>query len=258
LPKIDEYEDLLFIVCHFPVLHKQARVTTPSQVSIFIGEDYVITIHAGDLKPLARLFRDCHAHERARQENLGPGSGYLLYRILDRLVDYCFPILNKVISNIESVEDAVFSRPVPDTVKEIMLIRRDLVAFRRIIRAQVGVLDTLEEIERPFLKKDLEVYFGDIADHVDKIWNTLEDYKEVIDNLSDTSNWLTSHHIQEVMRVIAIASAILLPAAVLSSIYGMNVPLPLAHSPYSFAVLSGVMLVVSGVVLAFFRWRRWI
>src|SRR3989337_1292058 len=70
LPKIDEYEDYLFIVCHFPVFNKQTGVPTPSQVSIFIGEDYVITIHAGDLKPLARLFRDCHAHERARQENL--------------------------------------------------------------------------------------------------------------------------------------------------------------------------------------------
>ena len=85
-PKIDEYKDYLFFVFHFPVFNPEARVTTPSQVSVFIGDGYLITLHKGDLKPLVKLFRDCELNEDTRQENFSYGSGYLLYRILDRLV----------------------------------------------------------------------------------------------------------------------------------------------------------------------------
>ena len=88
-PKLDEYKDYLFLVLHFPVFNKEARVTTPSQVSIFIGENYLITLHKGELKPLVKLFRECQIDEESRQENFGQGSTYLLYRIVDRLVDYC-------------------------------------------------------------------------------------------------------------------------------------------------------------------------
>ncbi|MCK5434284.1 MAG: magnesium transporter, partial [Dehalococcoidales bacterium] len=92
-PKIDEYKDYLFLVLHFPVFNKEARVTTRSQVSVFIGENYLITVHKGELKPLVKLFRECQIDEESRQENFSQGSGYLLYRIVDRLVDYCLPIL---------------------------------------------------------------------------------------------------------------------------------------------------------------------
>src|SRR4030042_6258556 len=90
-PKIDEYEDYLFIVLHFPVFDRAARVTRPSQVAIFLGEDYLISLHSGELRPLANLFNDCQINESAREENLGRSPGYLFYRIFDRLVDYCFP-----------------------------------------------------------------------------------------------------------------------------------------------------------------------
>ena len=113
-PKIDEYPDYLFLVFHFPVFNKEARMMNPSQLSVFIGEKYLITLHKGELKPLVALFRDCELNEDARQENFSQGSGYLLYRILDRLVDYCLPIINKISANIEKTEDDIFqSRGMP-------------------------------------------------------------------------------------------------------------------------------------------------
>ena len=148
-PKIDEYEDYLFLVLHFPVFNKQARVTTASQVSIFIGGDYIVTVHAGDLKPLAKLFDDCQQNERAREDNMSRSSGYLLYRILDRLVDYCFPIMNKIIANVEVAEDRLFGGNATDTVREISLLRRDIMAYRRIIRHQPGIIKSLEEEDYP-------------------------------------------------------------------------------------------------------------
>ncbi|TET88210.1 MAG: magnesium transporter, partial [Dehalococcoidia bacterium] len=92
-PKIDEYKDYLFLVFHFPVFYKETRVTASSQLSVFIGQGYLITLHKGELKPLVKLFKECQIDEEARQEHFGQGSSYLLYRIIDRLVAYCLPIL---------------------------------------------------------------------------------------------------------------------------------------------------------------------
>jgi len=185
-PKIDEYKDYLFLVFHFPVFNPETRVTTPSQVSIFIGQGYLITLHNGELKPLVKLFRDCQLNEEARQEYFSQGSGHLLYRIIDRLVDYCLPILNKVVDNIERVEDNIFAGGVKGTVQEISILRRDIISFRRIIWPMRAVISSLEPKVRHYTKMDMEAYFGDTVDHVDKIWDALDEYKEVIEGLNDT------------------------------------------------------------------------
>jgi len=260
-PKIDEYDDHLFIVLHFPVFDKENRVTTPSEVDIFIGEDYLVTVHkSGDLKPLAKFFKECQLDEETRKNYMGRSSSYLLYHILDRLVNYCFPILNKLIDNIDKVEDLIFTKAVPETVREMSLMRRDLISFRRVIRPQISVVEALEGEEYPFFKEEQEVYFGDIADHIRKIWDGLEDCKEVVDGLAETSNWLTSHRIQEIMRVLTIVMALLAPATLLASIYGMNIALPGGRESglWPLLVLLLVMLGIAVAMLLFFRRRRWL
>jgi magnesium transporter len=260
-PKIDAYQDHLFIVLHFPVYNKENRVTTPSEVDIFIGETYIVTIHkSGDLKPLIKFFNECDVDERTCNAYMSRSSGFLLYHILDRLVNYCFPILDKVLDNTEKVEDLIFARAVPETVREISLIRRDLISFRRVIHPQVAVFEALERVQYPFLKEDQDVYFGDIADHIRKIWDSLEDCKEVVDGLADTSNWLTSHRIQEIMRVLTIVLTIMAPATLLASIYGMNVHLPGGGTKdyVPLVVIVIIMLMITGFMLWFFHRRRWI
>jgi magnesium transporter len=264
-PKIDEYPDHLFIVLHFPVYDKENRVTHPSEVDIFIGENYVITIHkSGDLKPLAKFFKECRLDEGICNTYMSRSSGFLFYHILDRLVNYCFPILDKVVDNAEKLEDFIFSRPVPETVHEIMMIRRDLISFRRVVHPQISVVEALEREEYPFFKEDQDIYFGDIADHIRKIWDGLEDCKEVVDGLADTSNWLTSHRIQEVMRVLTIVMAIMTPPMLLASIYGMNVHLPGGISgttEISFLTFWIIVLIMLGIAVAmlwFFRRRHWL
>jgi len=256
-PKIDEYQNYLFLVLQFPVFKMEALVTTPSQVSIFIGEGLVVTVHTGDLKPLEKLFNDCQQNERAREEHMTRSSGYLLYRILDRLVDYCFPITNKIIANVEEAEDRLFSEPARDTVREISILRRDIMAYRRIIRPQPSILKSLEIRDYPFLREDLDVYFGDIGDHIGKISETLDEYKEVVEGLSATSDSLFSHRTNEVMKMLTVLGTILLPLLVISGLYGMNVPLPFQNSSLAFLFIILVTLCVSGSMLAYFRYRRW-
>ena len=257
-PKIDEYKDYLFLVFHFPVFNKETRVTTPSQVSVFIGEKYLITLHKGELKPLVKLFKECQIDEESRQENFSQGSAYLLYRIIDRLVDYCLPILNKLSDNIEDVEDDIFAHEMPRAIKQISMLRRDVISFRRIIWPMRAVIGSLEPKARRFTKTDLEVYFGDTVDHVDKIWDGLDEYKEIIEGLNDTHDSLATNRTNEVIRILTIIASILLPLTLLASIYGMNIPLPFQESPYSLAIVLVIWIAVVSGMLYFFRRRHWI
>jgi len=255
-PKIDEYKDYLFLVFHFPAFNKQARTTTASQLSVFIGEKYLITLHKGELKPLVKLFKECQIDKESRQENLSQGSSYLLYRIIDRLVDYCLPILNKIVDNIEEVEDNIFSDSARGAVKEISILRRDIISFRRIIWPIRAVIGSLEPKIRRFTKMDLAVYFGDTVDHVDKIWDALDEYKEIIEGLNDTYDSLASNRTNDVMRMLTVIAVILLPITVIASIWGMNIPLPFQNSTHSLLFVFLIMAVIIGGMLYFFRRKR--
>jgi len=261
-PKIDEYDDYLFMVLHFPVFDKENRITRPSEINIFVGESYVVTVHCtGDLKPLTRFFQECEDSKESRERYLGRSSGFLLYHILDRMVASGFPILDKVTQNIDDIEDIILTKPVPETVREISLIRRDLISFRRVIHPQIAVIETLEREEYPFFKEDQEIYFGDIADHIRKIWDGLEDCKEVIDGLADTSNWLTSHRIQEIMRILTIIMGVLAPPTLIASIYGMNIPLPggvNSGNLLTLGILLALMAITAGGIFFYMRHRRYL
>jgi len=257
-PKIDEYKDYLFLVFHFPVFSKEARVTTPSQVSVFIGKNYLVTLHSGELKPLVKLFKECQIDEESRQENFSQGPSYVLYRIIDRLVDYCLPILNKVGDNIEGVEDSIFSPGRRDAIREISVLRRDIISFRRTIWPMRAVIGSLEPKVRRFTSMDLAVYFGDMVDHVDKIWDALDEYKERIEGLNDTYDSLAGNRTSEVMRMLTIIATILLPITVVASIFGMNIPLPFQHSSYSLLYVVLIMIAIIGGMLYFFRRQHWI
>ncbi|MDY6917667.1 MAG: magnesium transporter CorA family protein [Chloroflexota bacterium] len=257
-PKIDEYDNYLFMVLHFPVFKKEARVTTSSQVSMFIGVDFLVTVHSGDLKPLEKLFNDCQQNERAREENMSRSSGYLLYRALDRLVDYCFPIMNRVIGNVEAAEDRLFSDQARDTVRELSVLRRDIMAFRRILKPQPAIVRSLEVRDYPFLKEDLDVYFGDVGDHLGKIIETLDEYREVVEGLHTSSDSLFSHRTTEIMKMLTILGTVMLPLLVVSGLFGMNVPVPFADSRWAFLLIILVTACLSGAMLLYFRSKRWI
>ena len=258
LPKIDEYPDYLFILLHFPVFNKPAKVTQPSQVAIFLGRNYLVTVHQGDLKPLVNMFRTCQDQEEARRNYLARDSGYLLYRIMDALVDYCFPILNKVLTNLEEIEDRVFDQKV-DAIQDVARLRRDIAAQRRIVWELRGVVSLLETRVQPFTKEDLSVYFGDVVDHVNRLWSTLDECKETIEIYKDTDYVLTQDNLQRVMTILTIVIAVMVPFNIIAGMYGMNVWLPGADAgPLTFFILFLLMASMAGGMLYYFRRQRWL
>ncbi len=259
-PKIDEYKEYLFFVLHFPVWRKATRVATHSQVSVFIGDSYLITLHAGDIKPLVKLFRDCQLNPESSEKNFSHGSGYLLYRIMDRAVDAYFPVLDKILSLMEDIEDRVFDEKV-ETSHELAILRRDIITQRRIVFPMRAVIAQMESKLRRFTDTDMAPYFGDILDHINKQCETLDECKEVIEVYKDSDYVLSTEHINRVMRLLTVLGSITLPFVAVASIFGMNVALPGGldnGSLQTFLLLLAVMLLMAGVMLYVFHRKRWI
>lgn len=259
-PKVDEYDDYLFIVMHFPVYDTNTRVSRIGEVDVFIGSGYLITIHSGELKPLVDLFLECQRDERARVRHMSKGAGQLLYGILDRTVDYKMRILARVGERIAEVEARIFTDDMRRIVEEMSSIRRDVIALRRIIKPQITVVSDLERKDRTFIREGMDVYFGDILDGFSRAWDELEDHREVIESLSATSESIISYRINETMRTLTVISVLLLPLSVIAGLYGMNVQLPFAHdlqNPYTFFGILAAMGVMALGLLFFFRRKKW-
>jgi magnesium transporter len=259
-PKIDEYEDYLFIVLYFPVFDKTVGRLNAAELDIFIGPDFLITLPNTEIPPVEYLFERCRTHEEVRANMLSKGSGYLLYKIVDDSFDYCFPMLRKIGNKLEVLEEDIFEGRSEEVVRDISNSKQEIINFRKVIRPQRAVLRDLERTKQRYLAEDLEVYFDDIVDASERIWDMLENFKEVIEALEDTNESVLSHRVNEVLRVLTAFSVIILPLTLLASIFGMNVGLPGGADPAggastSFWVIVGVMVAVLVGMVGYFRKR---
>lgn len=257
-PKLDEDDDYLFLVLHFPQWDPVQRLTRSKELNLIVGRGYVVTIHDGTLKPLARMFQQCENEEDARQRYMGRGANHMFYAIVDLLIDYIFPMLRKIDKNIQQVEEEIFTQDTRRVVREITLVRRDVIAMRRIIRQQVPVIAQLEQTTHPIIQEEFEEYFGDLADHISKARDYIDEDLEIVGNLADTADMLASHRINEVMRILTVISVIMLPLTLISSIYGMNVLLPMQDDRHAFTIIIVGMVVLTVILLVYFRRQRWL
>ena len=257
-PKIDAYDDYLFIVMHFPIWDEGRNISRASEVNFFIGVGYLVTIHDGTLKPLTTLFDQCQNNPQSCPELVGRGAGRLLHTAIDRLVDYIFPILYKVDANILQIEESLFDDDSQHIIQEISLIRRDIIALRRIIRPQMPVIQNLELVDRPFIREDLDIYFGDILDHLQKASDLVNEHAEIIVSLADTNDALATYRINEIMRILTVISVIMLPLTLLSGILGMNVAFPFMDGFKTFWEVIGMMVLISFGMLIYFKYQKWL
>lgn len=257
-PKIDEYPDYLFIVLHFPVFDKAVGRLNAAELDIFVGPDYLITLPNSPLPPVEYLFERCRASEEAREAMLSKGSGYLLYKIVDDAFDYCFPMLRKIGNKLERLEEDIFEGLADEVVRDLSNSKQEIINFRKVIRPQRAVLRDLERTKQRYLAEDLEVYFDDIVDASERIWDMLENFKEVVEALEDTNESVLSHRVNEVLRVLTAFSVVILPLTLFASIFGMNVSFPFETGVAAFwAILGGMVAVLVGMV-AYFRRRGWL
>lgn len=258
-PKIDDEADqeYVFLVLHLPVFNEVTRLSSVSEVDIFAGRDYIVTAHDRRLKALTRLVARAE-DERGRAELMGRDVGYLLYRIIEALLNACFPMLYRLDEKLDRVEADIFKPDVRDTLQELSYLRRDIMSLRRIIRPNLPVVRSLEARERPFLRVDEGAYFGDLVDGFSRVWDMLEEQKEIIEGLDATLASVTSYRINQEMKVFTLISVILLPMTLVASVLGMNVLIPFADHPLALPVTVLLMLGLAGGLFMYFRHKHWV
>ncbi len=258
-PKVDDYADegYLFAVLHFPVYDKAVQRLNAGELDVFLGSDYLVTLPGTPLSPVARLFQRCYADEAFRSQLFSKGSGRLLYEVLDDLFDYCFPILDKIGHKLDVIEDDVFEGRSKEVVRDISNVKQEIISYRKIIKPERATLRLLERQVERFLPEALELYFDDIVDAAERIWDHLDNYKEVVEALEDTNESVIGHQQNDRLQVLTVFSVILLPLTLISGIFGMNVDFPGFDQRWMWWVIVGVMVSILASAVAFFRWKRW-
>jgi magnesium transporter len=257
-PKIDEFDDYLFIVLHFPRFDKKVGRLNQGELDIFVGPDYLITLPNTDLKFVEYLFERLRANDDMREQVFAQGAGYLLYRIVDNGFDYCFPMLSKMGSKLERIEADIFEGRSEEVVRDISNVKLEILNFRKVIRPQRTVLRDLERTKHRYIADDLEIYFDDIVDASERIWDMLENFKEVVEALEDTNESVISHRVNNVLRVLTAFSVVILPLTLLASIFGMNVSVPGEGDIGAFWLIIVSMVVTLAGMLGYFRHRGWL
>jgi magnesium transporter len=259
-PKIDDYEDegYLFAVLHFPFYDKQIQRLNAAELDIFIGHDYVVTIPNRELHPVTRLFARCEEDEQLREQLFRRGSGRLLYEILDDLFDYCFPILDKIAHKLDVIEDEMFEGRSQEVVRDISNVKQEIISYRKIIKPERSTLRVLERRVENFLPEELELYFDDIVDSAERIWDLLDNFKEVVEALESTNESVISHRQNDVLRLLTVISVTILPLTLVTGLFGMNVLFPGEGTHAAFWTIVAVLVLISVATLGFFRWKRWL
>jgi magnesium transporter len=257
-PKIDEYADYRFVVLHFPVYDKTVGRLNAAELDVFIGPDYLVTLPNVELLPVTRLFLRSSEDEELRDNLFSKGSGYLLYHVLDDLFDYCFPILDKIGYKLDRIEDEMFEGRSEEIVRDISNVKQEIISYRKIIKPERATLRLLERHVERFLPEELELYFDDIVDAAERIWDLLDNFKEVVEALEDTNESVISHRQNDVLRLLTIFSVTLLPLTVVTGVFGMNVDFPGESTQVSFWIVLGAMAATIIGLLGFFRYKRWL
>ena len=258
-PKVDEYDEYLFLVMQFPRFDKETGRLHAAELDIFIGPDYVITLPNEEIVPLPALFERVATREDVREQLMSKGSGYLLYEILDRCVDASFPMLGQLGRKLRRLEDDIFEGGrSSESVREISNAKQEIINFRAVIRPQRAVFRSLERAKQRYLTDDLDIYFDDLTDASERIWDVLENFKEIVEGLESTNESVLSHRLNDVLRVLTAVSVMLLPLTLVASIFGMNVHFPGESSPEAFWLILGAMLIMFLGMIVFFRQRGWL
>jgi magnesium transporter len=257
-PKVDEYEDYLFVVLHFPRYDKRLGRLNAAELDVFVGPDFVITLPNQTLQPLNYLFDRAESDEHLREQLFSKGAGYLLYKIVDDCVDASFPMLAKMGNKLERIEDDIFEGRSAEIVRDISDVKQEIINFRKIVRPQRAAMLDLERNKARYIAEDYDVYFEDINDASERVWDMLENYKEVVEALEDTNEAEIAHRTNATFRVLTAISVIVLPLTLVASIWGMNVHVPGESDTLAFYLVVGLMLAMLVGLVLYFRRRGWL
>jgi magnesium transporter len=254
-PKLDDYETYIFLVMKMLLLTARNEIAV-EQVSLVLGANYVLSFQENGTD----VFQPVRERLRAGKGRLRQsGSDYLLYALVDAIVDQYFAVLELLGEKIEALQQTVVADPKPETLNDIHALKRQLLFVRRAVWPLRDVMNNLSRSDCPCLQQATKVFFRDVYDHVVQIVDTIETLREMVSASLDIYLSSVSYRLNAVMRVLTVITTIFMPLSFIASIYGMNFEhMPELRSPWGYPLVLGVMAAVGVGMLVLFRRKRWL
>lgn len=256
-PKAIDFDNCLFLSIHIPLFDAKNRTTYPGEMDIILTKNHLITGHKNDIYQIVEFFDTLEKSEGKRRLHMSETPAHLLYHILEMLLNSCFPRLDHIARNLDSIEENVFNEKEKEMVFEISVVKRDILNFRRTLKPQRSIIESLFQKQSPFVPESLKMYFQDLIGTNIRLWNILENNKEIIESLEATNNSLLSNKLDLTMKVLTIFSAIMLPMTVYSNILAMSANIPFGNNPNAFWIHVSIMFLISFMTIVIFRYRKW-
>lgn len=281
IPKIANYKHYDHFILRFPIFSENIQATshqygvhlpnfgnsskprkrrlTSSYVNFFISKEYVVAIHDGTLPQIDHIFMLCQKTLHNRAEYMGKGAVFLAYKLIDALVDDCFPAVNELTSTIDRVDKELEIKQSSKTLEEISTTRRNLVVFHTMIKPILPLFKELADGKHKELNGAMQPFWRNLLDHLQKIMDRIEDNRELIEGISESNESFIATQTNLTIRVLTVITVIILPLQVLVGFFGMNVEgLPFTKGPYAFEIQLGLVFAVALPLIALFKLKRWI
>ena len=254
--KIDDYSDHLFIITHSINYNAPGEQLETSELRMFLGKNYVVTIHWTPLRGVGLIRKRCQEDASFLER----GSGFLAYAVLDAQVDEFMPVLDQLSDRINDIEEEVLQNPTQKTSARILLFRRDVLTLKRVAAPQLEVINRLSRKEFPIITEMMHIYFRDIYDHLSRMESLTESLINLGEGVLSIYLAAISNRQNEVMKVLSVMASIFLPLTLLVGIYGMNFRnMPELQWQYGYYAIWGIIVVTGvGLFIYFKKKRKWL
>lgn len=254
-PKVDSYGSYYFVVFYcLDIIEQSDRIcTTP--LYLFIGHNYLVTIHAEPIAQIEETVRRWQAPESPLEQDVGS----LIYALLDAIVDDYFPVMDQIADRVADMEVDIFEHFNEDALQTIFHLKKDLLQLRRVLSPERDVLNVMLRRDiRVFDANDV-VYLQDVYDHIVRTTDAIDSYRELLSSALDSFLSVQSNRLNQIVKALTVASIVLMSVAVVAGIYGMNFDyMPELHWRYGYAWALGLMAAIAGGLILFFRRIRWL
>lgn len=255
-PKVDRYENFIYLILHFPAI-RHSHTNSSQEVDFIIGKKFIITVRYELLDPLHKFSKVFEVNSILNKSDLGEHAGYLFFYMIRKIYSSLGHELAIVGERLRDVEEKIFNGEEREMVIQLSAVHRDLLEFHRALRLHRGVLQSLGSTCEEFYGKDFRHYTDDIVGEYYKVEETLEDQKEILTELRSTNDSLLTTKTNETMKLLTVTNFLILPAALISSIFGMNaLAMPIIGTPHDFWKILSIMAVAVFLTVLFFKRKK--
>ena len=256
--KVDLYNNLIYLVLHFPVSRHHKNEKTEQEIDFVLGKNFLITIHYELINPLHEFFKKFEVHSLLKNKNKDEHAGFLFYHIMKELYRNVSKDLDTINPELKEIELGIFEGKEKDTVKIISEVNRKILNFRQSMRFHFETLKSFESAGKKFFGQEFSFYLESITGEFSKIKNMLDSHKELVNDLRDTNDSLLANKANETMKILTIITFLISPVSIISSIFMMNTDFVLIHGVDEFFIVIGAMVLTSIIAFLYFKNKKWL